>query len=232
MPTKSKRSRPDGGGARPDARPELTEPELTEPELTETEASERESAEPRLGKSRLIKRYANRKLYDTHSSRYVTLQEVGALVREGEEVRIVDNRDQSDLTDVTLAQILYEEQKRGAEGRSVRALRGLIQRGERLITTLARPARPESDGEEEPAHRRFPISEIQRFADDRVRQVLAAAMAHVGELQGEVTRLQARIEVLEGKLRRFSGRSSKATRTEAEARNVAGAEETASSAEE
>ena len=185
--------------ASPDARPEIS------------------GAEPRV-----IKRYANRKLYDTHDSRYVTLQQVAELVREGEEVRIVDNRDQSDLTDVTLAQILYEEQKRGGEGRSVRALRGLIQRGgERLITTLrpvgrfVRAEGHEAESEEAPSLR-FPFSEVHRFADERVRQVLAAAMAHVGELQGEVARLQARIEDLEDKLRRLSGRSQRAVREEPE----------------
>ena len=214
MPTK--RKRPRGGGRGPDARPDVSDP-----------------AAPQLGEPRLIKRYANRKLYDTHSSRYVTLQEIGALVREGEDVRIVDNRDQSDLTDVTLAQILFEEQKRGAEGRSVRALRGLIQRGERLITTLARPVlEPSGDDEEDPNPRRFPISEIQRFADDRVRQVLAAAMAHVGELQGEVTRLQARIELLEGRLRRFSGRPSRSTKSDAGAGSRADGEGSTSPAEE
>jgi polyhydroxyalkanoate synthesis repressor PhaR len=56
----------------------------------------------------LIKKYGNRRLYDTGRSRYVTLEEVGAIVRAGEDVRIVDARSGADLTAPTLAQIIIE----------------------------------------------------------------------------------------------------------------------------
>lgn len=89
---------------------------------------------------RKIKRYANRKLYDTKDSKYVTLQQIATFVREGEDVRIIDNTTKEDLTNVTLAQIIYEEEKKGTEsttGASVGTLRNLIQQsGERLMTTL------------------------------------------------------------------------------------------------
>ena len=62
---------------------------------------------------RVIKRYANRKLYDTRDSKYVTLDRIAELVRNGEEVKVVDNRTKRDLTKVTLAQIIYEEQRSG-----------------------------------------------------------------------------------------------------------------------
>lgn len=78
---------------------------------------------------RIIKRYANRKLYDTRDSRYVTLQEIAEFVRGTEDVRIIDNRTKDDLTSVTLAQIIYEEEKKGDETRSVRSLRDFIQQG-------------------------------------------------------------------------------------------------------
>src|SRR5512135_2980167 len=61
---------------------------------------------------RVIKRYANRKLYDTQQSCYVTLEQIADLVRTGEDVRIVDNNSKEDLTSVTLAQIIFEEEKR------------------------------------------------------------------------------------------------------------------------
>ena len=60
---------------------------------------------------RIIKRYSNRKLYDTKDSRYVTLLQIAEMVRAGEEVQIIDNNTKDDLTEVTLAQIIYEEQK-------------------------------------------------------------------------------------------------------------------------
>jgi polyhydroxyalkanoate synthesis regulator protein len=56
---------------------------------------------------RIIKRYSNRKLYDTKDSRYVTLLQIAEMVRSGEEVQIIDNNTKDDLTEVTLAQIIY-----------------------------------------------------------------------------------------------------------------------------
>jgi polyhydroxyalkanoate synthesis repressor PhaR len=61
---------------------------------------------------KIIKRYTNRKLYDTVESRYVTLDEIAAMVKQGVEVKIVDNRTKEDLTSVTMAQIIFEEEKK------------------------------------------------------------------------------------------------------------------------
>lgn len=62
--------------------------------------------------SRVVKRYSNRKLYDTVESRYVTLPQIAEYVRQGEDVRIIDNTTKEDLTRMTLAQILYEEERK------------------------------------------------------------------------------------------------------------------------
>lgn len=69
--------------------------------------AEQTSREPKV-----IKRYTNRKLYDTVESRYVTLDEIAEMVKQGVEVQIVDNRTKEDLTSVTLAQIVFEEEKK------------------------------------------------------------------------------------------------------------------------
>ena len=61
---------------------------------------------------KIIKRYTNRKLYDTVESRYVTLDEISEMIKAGSEVRIIDNRSKEDLTSVTLAQIIFEEEKK------------------------------------------------------------------------------------------------------------------------
>ena len=61
---------------------------------------------------RVIKRYANRKLYDTQHSCYVTLDQIAQMVRDSEDVRIIDNNSKEDLTSVTLAQIIFEEEKK------------------------------------------------------------------------------------------------------------------------
>ncbi|HJX66069.1 MAG TPA: polyhydroxyalkanoate synthesis regulator DNA-binding domain-containing protein [Polyangia bacterium] len=77
---------------------------------------------------RTIKRYSNRKLYDTHDSHYVTLQQIAGLIRNGDEIRVIDKTTQQDLTAATMAQIIFEEEKRGprlpADG-----LRGIIRSG-------------------------------------------------------------------------------------------------------
>ena len=88
---------------------------------------------------RVIKRYSNRKLYDTKDSRYVTLLQIAEMVRTSEEVQIIDNNTKEDLTEVTLAQIIYEEQKQKASSRSVplQTLKELIhQRTEKVLSDL------------------------------------------------------------------------------------------------
>ena len=56
----------------------------------------------------LIKKYGNRRLYDTVQSRYITLEELGGLIRDGQDVRVADARTGEDLTTATLAQIIIE----------------------------------------------------------------------------------------------------------------------------
>jgi polyhydroxyalkanoate synthesis repressor PhaR len=62
---------------------------------------------------RTIKRYANRKLYDTEAKQYVTLDGIAGLVRQGEDIQVVDNETGEDLTAVTLSQIILEREKAG-----------------------------------------------------------------------------------------------------------------------
>lgn len=83
---------------------------------------------PSMGINRSIKRYPNRKLYDTHDSRYVTLDQIAKMIRAGDEIRVVDNVSQQDLTTATLAQIIFEEEKRSPR-LPVGGLRKIIQTG-------------------------------------------------------------------------------------------------------
>jgi polyhydroxyalkanoate synthesis repressor PhaR len=78
---------------------------------------------------RVIKRYANRKLYDTRDSRYVTLDQISEMIRLGEDVKVVDNSTKADLTSVTLAQIIFEEEKRKRSFLPLSALRKIVQSG-------------------------------------------------------------------------------------------------------
>jgi polyhydroxyalkanoate synthesis repressor PhaR len=79
----------------------------------------------------LIKRYANRKLYNTESSRYITLKGISELIHEGREIRVVDNESGEDITSIVLSQILVDDQRQQGERSNVpgRVLSELIQRG-------------------------------------------------------------------------------------------------------
>lgn len=87
----------------------------------------------------LIKRYANRKLYNTESSRYITLKGISELVREGREIRVIDNESGDDITPIILSQILVDDQKQARdEPISGRVLSELIQRGGDALYGLVR----------------------------------------------------------------------------------------------
>jgi polyhydroxyalkanoate synthesis repressor PhaR len=60
----------------------------------------------------LIKRYANRKLYNTDTSRYITLKGIAELVEQGEDVRVIDNETGEDISGITLSQILVDNERR------------------------------------------------------------------------------------------------------------------------
>lgn len=156
--------------------------------------------------TRVIKRYANRKLYDTRDSRYITLDRIAQLVRDGEEVKILDNGSKRDLTKVTLAQIIYEEEKSGqGVTRSITSLRSFIQEGrDKLLSTWWESPVGKLVGRAEEL-----TAEIQRVADDRVRALLESAAERVRALQAEVSRLQARIEELEAKVRQVGDQGTR-----------------------
>jgi len=73
-----------------------------------------------------IKKYANRRLYDTESSTYITLDRLAAMVREGREFEVVDAKTGEDLTRTVLTQIIVDEEARGATMLPVNFLRQLI----------------------------------------------------------------------------------------------------------
>lgn len=85
---------------------------------------------------RTIKRYPNRKLYDTEEKQYITLKGVAELIRQGEELRVVDNATGQDLTTITLTQVIFDQEKEegGFIPRSI--LAGLIQTGGNRLSSI------------------------------------------------------------------------------------------------
>jgi len=84
---------------------------------------------------RLIKRYGSRKLYDTEESRYVSLEELGGWIRDGQEIRVVDNATSEDVTAQTLTQVILEEGRRGTALPPTEVLHALIRQGGELVTS-------------------------------------------------------------------------------------------------
>ena len=78
----------------------------------------------------VIKRYSNRKLYDTQESRYVTLDEIEEMIRAGKEISVVDAASGEDLTSVTLTQIILEAERNHRGNLPAAFLHQLIKHGE------------------------------------------------------------------------------------------------------
>lgn len=91
----------------------------------------------------IIKKYANRKLYDTRTSSYITLEGIAELVRDGHEIKVVDRETGQDLTQVTLSQIVLSEEKRGPS----RVVDGgaLQERGQALLDYVRKTLNVPSD---------------------------------------------------------------------------------------
>ena len=87
---------------------------------------------------RLIKKYPNRKFYDTVGKRYVSLSGIASLVRDGEEVQVVDNQTGNDITTLVLSQVLRDQHRRGSLlPRSL--LAALVTRGAGSLKQLRSP---------------------------------------------------------------------------------------------
>jgi len=86
----------------------------------------------------IIKRYPNRKLYNTESKQYVTLAGIAGLIRHGGEVQILDHSTGEDLTAVTLTQIILEQEKKEGGFLPRAVLTGLVQSGGQTLSSLRR----------------------------------------------------------------------------------------------
>jgi polyhydroxyalkanoate synthesis repressor PhaR len=88
------------------------------------------------GKTKIIKRYQNRKLYDTQQSCYVTLDDIAKMIRTNEEVMVIDNKSKNDITAATLTQIIFEAEKKASQYAPLFTLREIIQNGNGSISNF------------------------------------------------------------------------------------------------
>ena len=128
---------------------------------------------------RVVKRYGSRKLYDTEESRYVSLDELAGWIRGGQQIRVIDNRSNEDVTAQTLTQIISEEGRKGTSLLPNELLHELIRIGEQAV----------SSGVEQLQNRM-----------DRLVQASIDRIGPVRRAREEMGRLRERLEELEASL--------------------------------
>jgi polyhydroxyalkanoate synthesis repressor PhaR len=115
----------------------------------------------------VIKRYQNRKLYDLENKRYVTLEGIAEMIREGKEIQVIDNASGEDITTMTLTQIIFELERSQDGYLSESFLTGLIRAGGDWLTTFQRSLRSPQN--------------FLRQIDEEIR-LRIQALVHEGEL--------------------------------------------------
>jgi polyhydroxyalkanoate synthesis repressor PhaR len=83
---------------------------------------------------RIIKRYQNRKLYDTFQSCYVTLEEIAQIIREGHEIQVIDNKSKNDITYMTQIQLLFDQERKSLKPGNTELLKRVIRSEEGTLT--------------------------------------------------------------------------------------------------
>jgi polyhydroxyalkanoate synthesis repressor PhaR len=141
----------------------------------------------------IIKKYENRRLYDTSRSRYVNLDDLTEMVRQGTDLQVVDAKTGEDLTRVTLAQIIMEDAKDEPAGLPLELLRQLIVASDRarqdFIMWYLKSAFDS-------------YQTVQEAIQNQLSGVRSAAPAGQKEETTEVDELRRRVVELEGRLER------------------------------
>jgi polyhydroxyalkanoate synthesis repressor PhaR len=191
-------------------------------------------AVPPAREPKVIKRYTNRKLYDTVESRYVTLDEIAEMIKAGAEVKIIDNRTKEDLTSITLAQIIFEEEKKSSK-MSLETLRDLIRHGsevaQRFVDTTQAELRGRVEAVKAAAEQRVQslitrgqatsdrakelvqasqeaMAAAQRRVDERVRAAMDG-MSNLNEVRKQLDEATTRIAELEKRLEELTKKPEK-----------------------
>jgi polyhydroxyalkanoate synthesis repressor PhaR len=166
---------------------------------------------------KVIKRYSNRKLYDTSDSCYVTLDDIARMVMEGHELQVLDNTTKKDLTAVTLAQIVLE-QERKKRRMPLHLLKAMVKKPSESIADFLRTElsnrvqslkesaerllSPEGKGND--SSKNTP-GEAQKRLDERLFSLAEEFMASMYVSAGDLAKLNARIESLEKRIQDLEG---------------------------
>jgi polyhydroxyalkanoate synthesis repressor PhaR len=160
----------------------------------------------------VIKRYSNRKLYDTQESRYVTLDEIEEMIRGGREISVVDAATGDDLTSVTLTQIILEHERNHRGTLPTSFLHQLIKHGEAWQDFVQRSMRSSLEGivtnqrEVERVFRDW--SARAGWGPPAAEPRREGAEPEAERLREEVSSLRERLRALEERLERRKGRGA------------------------
>ena len=125
----------------------------------------------------VVKKYANRRLYDTASSAYVTLEDLGAMVKRGDDFVVQDARSGEDITRQVLTQIIVEEENRGESLLPIQFLRQLIRfyggGGPALLPSYLTMSLDAFSRQQETMREAFGQAPAAGYFDEQVRHNLA-----------------------------------------------------------
>src|SRR5437773_2202121 len=148
----------------------------------------------------LIKKYANRKLYDTRTSRYITLDQIARLVRAGDEIKVVDRDNGGDLTQVTLSQIVLSEEKRGPARIVDAGGEMLHDRGQALLDYVRSALNVPADIRSQVERRR---EGLESMADDAIERALRRLRIPT---RNDIDRINERLDRLAAQLKKSKPR--------------------------
>jgi len=145
----------------------------------------------------LIKKYANRKLYDTRTSRYITLEGIAELVRDGHEIKVIDRDNGHDLTQVTLSQVVLSHEKHGPSRLVDAGGEAIQERGQALLDYVRRTLNVPSDLRNQMERRR---EDLEGRADEAIEGTLRRLRI---PSQADIDRINARLDRIAAQLKKL-----------------------------
>ena len=155
----------------------------------------------------LIKKYANRKLYDTHTSHYITLEGIADLVRDGHTIQVVDRDSGQDLTQVVLSQIVLSEEKRGPARLMDAGADALHDRGQALLDYVRKTLNVPGDLVGQVERRR---GDVEAMVDDAIERALRRLRI---PSRHDMDSINQRLDKLAAELKKLNGGSASRTRS-------------------
>lgn len=137
-------------------------------------------------KTKIIKRYQNRKLYDTSGSRYITLEDLAKMIKNGEDIVVIDNQTEKNITSNTLMQLIFETEKKTKSLLPISTLRDIIRSSGGSISHFFQ--KTIKTGEKRIADVK---SKIQRGFEN---------VTGISNLEQQISKLEDRVKVLQKKL--------------------------------